>query len=106
MRLRSQPQVVIGPVPARLVPEIHGEIESAFAGKFASRQADPMPAEGKWGGWIVFDSLPSIKPEMKTEWRVHIDQKISTGRQDVEGRVDAPVPGARFRFAPHVHLHT
>src|SRR5262245_25192674 len=95
MRLRSQPQVVIGPVPARLVPEVHGEIESAFAGKFASRQAHPMPAEGKRGGWAVFGSLPPIKPEVKTERRVHVDQKISIRRQDVEGRVDAPVPGDR-----------
>src|SRR5262249_52057147 len=60
MRLRGKPHVVIGPMPARLLSEVHGEIESAFAGKIAFHQAHPVPAEGKRRGWAVFDSLPSV----------------------------------------------
>src|SRR5262249_34392326 len=76
VRLRGQPHVIVGPVPAGRVDEVYGEIHSSDGAELVAREAYAMPAEGERGGRAVLDPLPPIEPEMEAKWFARLDQQV------------------------------
>src|SRR5262249_54239788 len=92
--LQTNLDAVIPRLPFCLGDEIAGEIEHASARKFRSAQAHAVVAEGERHRGPVLDRLPSVESHMQKKRLLHLDEKVPVRRQDIEGRVRAPMPTA------------